>query len=178
MRPINIGLSEAQRQGVANLLNQNLSDTYLLAIKTKKYHWDVSGPQFRTLHELWDEQYALLSQNIDAYAERVRALGGYPVGTAAGFLEQASLQEHPGTIPSADAMVKQLVQDHEQIIRNLRVHIDSCSQNYRDEGTADFITGIMEQHEEMAWMMRSFLGEDTLPSSSELTDSAHIVMTA
>ena len=90
MRALNIGLSEEQRQGVVDMLNKDLADSYLLIIKTKKYHWDVVGPQFRTLHELWEEHYTAISLNIDAIAERIRALGGYPVGTAQGFLRQCN----------------------------------------------------------------------------------------
>ena len=163
--PINIGLSDQQRQGVIELLNRGLSDAYLVQIKTKKYHWDVVGPHFRTLHELWEEHYEVLAENIDAYAERIRALGGYPLGTADGFLKHASVREHPGDLPNSQEMVSRLVKDHEQIIRNLREFIDQCSDQYHDEGTADFLTGLMEQHEEMAWMLRSFLeGEDISPS--------------
>lgn len=165
MRPINIGLSEEQRQGVINILNQDLSDAYLLVIKTKKYHWDVVGPQFRTLHQLWEEHYTVISENIDAYAERVRALGGYPVGTADGFVKHATLREHPGDLPTAEEMVSRLVSDHEQIIRNLRGHIDQCADEYGDEGTSDFLTGLMEQHEEMAWMLRSFIEGQSVTGS-------------
>ncbi|MGG6297452.1 Dps family protein [Leptolyngbya sp. AN02str] len=166
MRKMNIGLSEEQRQGVIDLLNRDLSDAYLLLIKTKKYHWDVIGPQFRTLHQLWEEQYEALTQNIDSMAERIRALGGYPVGTAEGFLQLASIKEHAGDIPNATEMVSRLVEDHETIIRNLRDHVDQASESFHDEGTADFLTGLMEQHEEMAWMLRSFLeGMDLQPDS-------------
>lgn len=165
--PINIGLSDQQRQGVVELLNKGLSDSYLIQIKTKKYHWDVVGPHFRTLHELWEEQYEALAQNIDAFAERIRALGGYPLGTADGFLKHASVREHPGDLPNSQEMVSRLVNDHEQIIRNLREHIDQCSEQYHDEGTADFLTGLMEDHEEMAWMLRSFLEGDRISPSGE-----------
>jgi starvation-inducible DNA-binding protein len=157
MRKLNIGLSQEQRNGVCELLNKDLADTYLLLIKTKKYHWDVTGPEFRSLHTLWEEQYEILDANIDAIAERVRALGNYPVGTAKGFLEYTSIQEHSGDIPNSQQMVANLVDDHEQIIRNLREHVDQCDEQFDDQGTADFLTGIMEQHEEMAWMLRSFL---------------------
>jgi starvation-inducible DNA-binding protein len=156
MRKLNIGLTDEQRQGLCELLNQDLSNTYLLLIKTKKYHWDVVGPQFRSLHELWDEQYQTLTQNIDAIAERIRALGNFPVGTAEGFLRYGSISEHTGDIPTAYRMVANLVDDHEQIIRDLREHVDQCADQFHDEGTADFLTGVMEQHEEMAWMLRSF----------------------
>ncbi len=174
MRPINIGLSEEQRQGVVDLLNQDLSDAYLLVIKTKKYHWDVVGPQFRTLHQIWEEHYEAITMNIDAIAERTRALGGYPVGTADGFLKHATLREHANDLPSANEMVDRLVSDHEQVIRNLRGHVEKCSEEFGDEGTADFLTGLMEQHEEMAWMLRSFLEGESLQSSGSRDTSLKV----
>lgn len=170
MRKLNIGLTEEQRQGVVNLLNKDLADTYLLLIKTKKYHWDVVGPQFRTLHELWEEQYQTLSASIDSLAERVRQLGGYPVGTAKGFLEVASLKEDESKVPTATEMVANLVDDHEQIIRNLREHIDQSSEEFHDEGTADFLTGLMEGHEEMAWMLRSFIEGEALKADGSIVN--------
>jgi starvation-inducible DNA-binding protein len=164
MRKINIGLTDEQRQGVNELLNHDLADAYLLLVKTKKYHWDVVGPQFRTLHEMWEEQYQTLTLNIDAIAERVRTLGGYPVGTMKGFLEYASLQEHAGDVPTATEMVLSTMSDHEQIVRNLREHIDQCDEEFQDQGTADFLTELMQKHEETAWMLRSFLeGEGVEP---------------
>jgi len=162
MRKINIGLTDEQREGVNNLLNSDLSDSYLLLVKTKKYHWDVVGPQFRSLHLMWDEQYQILSTTIDSIAERVRTLGGYPVGTMQGFLKLATIKEHAGDVPLATGMVANLVEDHEQIIRNLREHIDKCGDDFHDQGTADFLTGLMEGHEEMAWMLRSFIQGESL----------------
>lgn len=174
MRRLNIGLSEEQRQGVIELLNRDLSDAYLLLIKTKKYHWDVVGPQFRSLHELWEEHYQALTENIDAIAERIRTLGGYPVGTAQGFLEHSSIEEHSGDIPMATEMVSRLVNDHEQIIRNLREHVDQTAETFHDQGTSDFLTGLMEQHEEMAWMLRSFIEGESLNPDGQLSDQAQV----
>ena len=168
MPSLNIGLTEEQRHGVIELLNRDLADQYLLIIKTKKYHWDVVGPQFRTLHTLWEEQYNTLTLNLDATAERIRALGGYPLGTAAGFVQYSTIKEHPNDLPSANEMVSRLVQDHEQIIRNLRNDIDKCGDEFHDEGTADFLTGLMEQHEAMAWMLRSFIEGEELQSTGQL----------
>lgn len=164
MRKLNIGLTEEQRAGVTELLNRDLADAYLVLIKTKKFHWDVVGPQFRSLHQLWEEQYQALTANIDALAERVRTLGGFPLGTAEGFLKNASIKEEPNTIPLATEMVSQLVDDHEQIIRNLREHVDATGEEFHDQGTSDFLTGLMEQHEEMAWMLRSFIEGESLKS--------------
>ena len=179
MPQLNIGLSEEQRHGVIDLLNTDLADLYLLLIKTKKYHWDVIGPQFRTLHTLWEEHYNQLTINIDETAERVRQLGGYPLGTAAGFVQYSTIKEHPNDLPTANEMVARLVQDHEQVIRNLRSHVDQCGDKFHDEGTADFLTGLMEQHEEMAWMLRSFLeGESLDPSGRRIGDETKPAVSA
>lgn len=164
MRKLNIGLTDEQRAGVTELLNRDLADAYLVLIKTKKFHWDVVGPQFRSLHQLWEEQYQALTANIDSLAERVRTLGGFPLGTAEGFLKNSSIKEQPNTIPLATEMVSQLVDDHEQIIRNLREHVDATGEEFHDQGTSDFLTGLMEQHEEMAWMLRSFIEGESLRS--------------
>ena len=167
MRSINIGLTEHQRQGVIELLNRDLADAYLLLVKTKKFHWDVVGPQFLTLHKLWEQHYNALTINIDACAERIRALGGYPIGTMKGFLELTSLEEHPGDVPMASEMVSSLIDDHEQVIRNMRSHVDDCSEKFSDQGTADFLTGLMEQHEEIAWMLRSFMEGDAVVANGD-----------
>ncbi|MBV6623191.1 MAG: DNA starvation/stationary phase protection protein [Rivularia sp. (in: Bacteria)] len=169
MRSINIGLTEEQRKGVCELLNNDLADAYLLLVKTKKYHWDVIGPQFRTLHELWEEHYQTLTMNIDSIAERVRALGSFPVSTMGGFLKLTSLKESSEKLPLATQMVASLVNDHEQVIRNLREHIDKCSSDFHDEGTADFLTGLMEEHEEMAWMLRSFIEGESLQADGQIS---------
>ena len=151
MQTISIGLTDQQLQGVIDLLNQCLADTYLLLVKTKKYHWDVMGSQFMPLHKLWQEQY------VDIIAERIRTLGGYPVGTMEGFLSICSLKEHPRNVPTATEMVSQLLKDHDQIVRNLREQVEQCTSEFKDDGTADFLTSLMEEHEKTAWMLRSFI---------------------
>ena len=171
MRKVNIGLTQEQRQGSCELLNRVLSDSYLLQIKTKKYHWDVTGPEFRSIHQLLQEQYEMLDENIDATAERTRALGGFPVGTAEGFLKYASIKEHTGEVPSAYQMIANLADDHEQIIRNLREFIDQASEEFHDEGTADFFTDMIKTHEEMAWMLRSFIEGRAIEPDNQLPES-------
>ena len=170
MPKLNIGLTNEQRKGVIDLLNIDIADLYLLLIKTKKYHWDVVGPQFRTLHQLWEEHYETLTMTIDKTAERVRTLGGYPIGSAEEFIKHSTIKEHPGDLPNTNQMVENLVGDHEQVIRNLREHVDQCAEEFHDAGTADFLTGLMEQHEEMAWMLRSFLeGQNLEPSGKRVS---------
>lgn len=175
-RAINIGLSDHEREGSIGLLNAALSNAYLLLIKTKKYHWDVVGPQFMTLHKMWEEHYQTLSLSVDEYAERVRMLGGYPVGTAAGFLAHSILTEDPGDILGATEMVTRLVDDHEEIIRGLRLAIDACTDEFHDAGNADFFTAQMEQHELMAWMLRSFTEGESVQSNGQIPSSTAVVI--
>ncbi len=153
----NIGLSEKSRQGCAAILNAVLSDEYVLYTKTRNYHWNVTGSDFSELHKFFESQYEELDDIVDEVAERARSLGGRSFGTLAEFLKGTSLQEAPGRYPAAGAMIRNLMTDHEAIIVRLRTNVETCATKYTDAGTADFLTGIMEQHEKMAWMLRAYL---------------------
>ena len=153
----NIGIKDKSRQAVVNILNALLSDEYLLYTKTRKYHWNVVGPQFNDLHKFFEVQYEELNEIVDEVAERARSLGGISFGTLAEFLKHTRLKERPAQNPVASGMIKDLLIDHESIIRILRQDLERCSDPFGDMGTSDFLTGLMEQHEKMAWMLRAFL---------------------
>jgi starvation-inducible DNA-binding protein len=153
----NIGLLTEQRDGVVGLLNTLLADEYLLYTKTRNYHWNVVGPQFNDLHKFFEAQYTALNDIVDDVAERARALGGHALGTMTEFLKFTRLQEEGGDYPEARLMLANLLSDHEALIRHLRIDLDICADRYHDAGTNDFLTGLMEQHEKMAWMLRAFL---------------------
>jgi starvation-inducible DNA-binding protein len=153
----NIGLAEQDRKDVVNILNTVLSDEYVLYTKTRNYHWNVTGPQFNDLHAFFETQYTQLNGVIDEVAERARALDGRAFGTLTEFGQHTRLGEQPNSSPSAREMVANLLQDHETVIRHLRVDLDTCAVRYHDSGTSDFLTGLMEQHEKMAWMLRAML---------------------
>jgi starvation-inducible DNA-binding protein len=159
---LNIGLSDEQREGVVKILNGVLSDEYVLYTKMRKYHWNVTGPQFNDLHKFFEEQYTDLNVVVDEVAERARSLGGWAFGTLAEFSQHARLEEHPGHYPSAREMVANLLADHEANIRQLRADLDACAEKYHDMGTNDFLTGLMEKHEKMAWMLRAFLERESV----------------
>jgi starvation-inducible DNA-binding protein len=168
MRKMQIGLTEEQRQGSAQALNTVLCDESLLLIKTRKAHWDVVGPQFLTLHELLDEQYQKISGYVDDVAERIRALGAFPIGTAAGFIQGSNLREEPGELEGATAIVGRLLDDHETVIRVLRDFAERTETLHADRGTSDFLVQIMQGHEEMAWMLRSFLEGEAVVSDGRV----------
>jgi starvation-inducible DNA-binding protein len=153
---VDIGISSNNLKSITNLLNEDLADEYLLLAKTKKYHWNVVDPRFNDLHKFLDEQYNLLSESVDEIAERIRALGGKSRATLKEFLASTQINEDPGSYPDANTMLRNLLVDHESIIKSIRRHIDEC-QDLKDEGTANFLTDKIEEHEKMAWMLRSFL---------------------
>ena len=152
---LNIGLKENNSTKVAESLNQILSDEFVLYTKTLKFHWNIEGPDFHALHLFLDEQYNALQTIIDAIAERIRKIGHYANGSMKEFLANASLKEHTATSSVSEAMIAELVSDHEALIRTMRTAIDDYADKYGDAGSSDFITGIMKEHEEMAWMLRA-----------------------
>jgi starvation-inducible DNA-binding protein len=157
---LNIGLSDQHRMGVIDILNALLADEYVLYTNTRNYHWNVVGPQFHDLHKFFESQYEELNEVVDEVAERVRALGGTALGSLTEFLKQARLKEHPGQSASTHEMVKNLLTSHESIIQSLRVDLEISADKFHDMGTSDFLTGVMEQHEKMAWMLRALATRD------------------
>lgn len=156
---VNIGLTEEQRAGVAEILDRTLSDLTVLYTKTRNYHWNVVGEHFRDLHKLLEEQYTELSEAIDLVAERSRKLGAPALGTLKEYLQHATLKEQPGDYPDSFTMLSNLCGDHESVIQSLRKDADACDEKCHDMGTNDFLIGLMQEHEKMAWMLRSYLEE-------------------
>ena len=152
----NIGMMGNNRDAVAKLLNILLSDEYVLLIKTKNYHWNVTGMNFQDLHLFFDKQYAQLLDIVDDTAERARALGNFSFGTMKAFTEYARLKEHMGEIPADKVMIKNLLEDHEAIIKLIRADIDKTVE-YMDAGTNNFLCDLIEKHEKMAWMLRAYI---------------------
>ena len=153
-----IGLKDTARAAVVDILNATLSDEVVLYVKTRNYHWNVVGSDFGELHKFFEDQYEKLEDFMDTTAERARAMGGHALGTLAEFLKRSRLKESPGRYPKAQAMVTDLLADHEAIIQSMRKDLQTCQDKHGDAGTADFLTGLMEEHEKMAWMLRSYLG--------------------
>jgi starvation-inducible DNA-binding protein len=153
----NVGLGVDARHAIATILNHRLADTVVLYQKTRNYHWNVRGPRFQPLHEFFETQYDQLEEAIDEIAERVRQVGGNACGTLTEYIQMSALKEYPGEVPSEQDMIANLLIDHETVIRQLREDVDATADDYHDMGTSDFLTGLMEAHEKMAWMLRAFL---------------------
>ena len=155
---INIGLEDTNRREVTRVLNNLLSDEYLLSTKTRNYHWNVLGPHFHDLHALFGNQYAKLDLLIDQVAERLRALGSNAFGTMTEFLRCTRLQERPGVHPSELTMVEDLYDDHQILLRSLRGSLASNASLRNDTGTTELLIKFTQKHEKMASMLQSVFG--------------------
>jgi starvation-inducible DNA-binding protein len=153
---VNIGIIDKNRQSVATALTQLLADEHVLYNKTRNYHWNVTGPSFMELHKLYESQYDELAEMIDSVAERIRSIGHYAEGRLKELLKISVLDE-PVTPVDQAKQIDNLLTDHEIIIQRLRKEIDQFTDKFKDAGSADFITGLMQQHEKMAWMLRAYL---------------------
>ncbi|HZR03088.1 MAG TPA: DNA starvation/stationary phase protection protein [Burkholderiales bacterium] len=154
---IQIGLNDNQRKASIDILNRLLADEVTLYVKTRNFHWNVEGLQFSELHKFFEEQYDELDEIMDEVAERARALDGYAAGSLGEFVAAARIKEAKGTRRAAKEMIAELLADHETLIRNLRTDAQQVGEKHGDAGTEDFLVGLMEQHEKMAWMLRAYL---------------------
>lgn len=154
---LDIGLTGQQRRGVSEILNVILADEYLLYTKTRNYHWNVTGAHFHDLHKFFEAQYGQLDGMIDDVAERIRSLGDASPGSLSEFSQLARLKEQTGAVPDAQEMLHRLLKDHESLIKYMRIDLELCADPHHDLGTQDFLTGLMETHEKMAWMLRASL---------------------
>lgn len=152
---VNIGIPDEERGAIAEGLSRLLADSYTLYLKTHNYHWNVTGPQFSTLHTLFEQQYTELALAVDDIAERIRALGYPAPGSYTAFAALSSVPEETGA-PNATDMIRRLVEGQETIVRTARgvfPLVDAAN----DEPSADLLTQRMQVHEKNAWMLRSLL---------------------
>lgn len=152
---MNIGITDKSRKIVSEKLQKVLADEFVLYTKKRNYHWNVEGPNFMELHKLFEDQYDELADVIDDIAERIRALGYYSAGRLVDFLELTQLVEQEYTA-DPKTQLEHLIQDHESIIRLLRECIVEFDDEHKDLGTSDFVTGLMQKHEKMVWILRSY----------------------
>jgi starvation-inducible DNA-binding protein len=152
---VHVGISEEHRFQIAEGLCRVLADSYLLYLKTHNFHWNVTGPSFHSLHNMFEEQYTNLAAAIDEIAERIRALGFYAPGSFTEYKELTTIEEAVG-VRDAKAMVSQLVVSNEKLIATVRSLLPTLEEA-SDEATLDLMTQRLHQHSKVAWMLRSTL---------------------
>ena len=154
---MDIGITATDRAEIAAGLSRLLADSFTLYMLTHNFHWNVKGPMFNSLHQMFMVQYTEQWNALDVIAERIRALGHPAPGTFAEFARLASI-EAPEGVPVAKDMIRLLVAAQEATARTARglfPLVDKAS----DQPTADLLTQRLEVHEKTAWMLRSLLEE-------------------
>ena len=152
---IDIGISTGNREKIAKGLSALLADSYTLYLMTHNFHWNVTGPHFNSLHQMFMGQYTEQWNALDTIAERIRALGLPAPGTYKEFVKLASIKEVEG-VPSADDMVRHLVAAQEATARTARKLLPIADEA-NDQPTMDLLTQRLDIHEKTAWMLRSLL---------------------
>ncbi len=157
MKP-EIGISEQNRKKIADGLSQLLADSFILYLKTHNFHWNVEGPMFNTLHQMFMAQYTELWNALDLIAERIRSLGFYAPGSYKKYSALSTISEAEENIPAMQ-MIKQLLEGHEAVAKAIR-GIYPVAEAGSDEASLDLLTQRLQLHEKTAWMLRSLLTEN------------------
>ena len=153
MSTIDIGINEQDRISIAEGLKSLLADSYTLYLQTHNFHWNVTGPQFRDLHLMFEEHYTELAVAVDDIAERIRTLDVAAPGTYRAFADLSSVKEVDG-VPQAKEMVEILTRGHEQVVKTCREAL-APAQQAGDESTVALVSDRMRVHEKTAWMLRA-----------------------
>lgn len=153
--PENSSVSDVER--VTNSFNSLLANEFAVFTKTLNFHWNVTGPRFHSVHQFLDDQYHDLLKMVDDVAERIREIGGNPMGTLAELQKATSLIERPGVQPETSNMIADLMSDHESIQVQIKGILDEIARGEPDPGSEDFLTSLLKKHEEMAWMLKSHI---------------------
>ncbi len=153
MSTIDIGINKQDRQDIAEGLKNLLADSYTLYLQTHNFHWNVTGPQFRELHLMFEEQYTELAVAVDDIAERIRTLDVAAPGTYKAFAELSTIKEVEG-VPEAKEMISLLTHGHEQVVKTCR-KVLKLAQEADDESSASLVSDRMRVHEKTAWMLRA-----------------------
>ncbi|GAB3276683.1 Dps family protein [Larkinella harenae] len=152
-----IGIAAEKREVVAHQLAKLLADEFVLYTKTLNAHWNLEGIDFHSVHLFFEDLYTQSAQIVDEVAERIRQLGHYAPATLKNFLQLTHLTEQDEDGNNSRSLIKKLLSDHESIIAFIRSNINEFAEAHRDAGTSDYITGLMEKHEKIAWMLRAHL---------------------
>ncbi len=145
-------LSDEATELVAERINRLVADAYVLYVKTKNFHWHVSGPNFRDFHEMLDEQSEQIFESIDPLAERARKLGQPTIHSLKEILSLASLTENEKDFVSPYDMLVELMNDNVAIAKSMREAHGICD-DWDDVATASLIEQYLDETEKRTWFL-------------------------
>jgi starvation-inducible DNA-binding protein len=145
-------LGPAAREEIAKGLNVLLADAFALYVKTKNFHWHVSGPHFRDYHLLLDDQAAAIFAIVDPIAERVRKLGNTALRSVGQIAEQRRIEDNDADFVAPENMLNELREDNESLVRFMRDVHKVCDER-EDLATASLIEDWIDEAEERIWFL-------------------------
>jgi starvation-inducible DNA-binding protein len=148
------GLTSRTRQALASILNHVLEDECQLSATTRAFRWKVTGPNFHSLHRLFDEQRKQIDYWLDQVTDRTRAMG-LITGDKRPVPAEGEAAAPAGVPPAG--LIGDLLERHEKMARQLRADVEACGIGLGDRGTADLLKRLVEFHETTAWMLRTLL---------------------
>ncbi len=157
MKNINIGISDQNRQSIAEQLSKILADEFVIYSKTLSAHWNIEGPDFHSVHLYLETLYNEQQTIVDTVAEKIRTLGHYVPAQLGKYLELTHLSETAPQKNDSKTLFADLLEDHQSVIVFIRENIKPFADKLKAEGISDYITGLMEHHEKTAWMLRAHL---------------------
>ncbi len=149
---------ERKQAELAKGLTGLLADTYMTYNTTQACHWNVEGPQFRSLHQMFEEQYREMANAIDMIAERIRGLGFYAPETVSDLSRVSRIKQRAG-MRDPETMLTHLIEAHRQIVHRAG-ELRGEAERAMDEVTADMLIERMRLHEKTLWMLRSQAGRE------------------
>jgi starvation-inducible DNA-binding protein len=147
------------KKALADALNGLLADYYALYLKTKNFHWHVTGPHFREYHLLFDEQAAELIATTDLVAERVRKLGQDTLTSIGAIAGKQRIKDHDSTSTDATKMLKELRADNEKLVKSLKDAKD-LADDAGDNATDGLLDDWTDQAEQRAWFLAATIGKN------------------
>jgi len=147
-----IGISDNSAKAIADALNGILADSYALYLKTKNFHWHVSGPHFREYHLMFDAQATQILATTDLIAERVRKIGGTTLRSIGDVARRQRIDDNNAEIVSAAAMIEELRQDNLTLVAALR-EAKELVDEAKDNATSGVIDTWTDEAEERAWFL-------------------------
>ncbi|WKD51424.1 Dps family protein [Microbulbifer spongiae] len=145
-------LGERAREDITGSVNMLLADTFGLFMKTKNFHWHVSGPHFRDYHLLFDEQAEEILGMTDVLAERVRKLGGTTLHSIGHIAKLQRASENDAEYVDPQDMLAELREDNQAMIARMR-EVHALCDGHHDVGTSSLLEEFIDQAERRAWFL-------------------------
>jgi starvation-inducible DNA-binding protein len=145
-------LSDEAVRAISTALNALLADTFALYVKTKNFHWHVTGPHFRDYHLLLDEQADQIEKSIDILAERVRKVGGTTIRSIGEIAKLQRIEDNDADFVVARSMLLELMDDNKSQIKNMR-DAHQLADNHEDVATASLLEVFIDEAEKRCWFL-------------------------